>query len=511
MAQINYRGNLSAKVFPFLSTQFGASVIVNGADQAAANTSGDSAGGDQNSPQAYYMHNVMPTGQGYKSVGFTTIVPPVGVAFFKVIPVRDPNMIRGWLGVTEQGKIYIYRAGDLAWTDISDQANWSGGNISAAYANGSTYICLKGKGVFKVNVTSKTITDTPLAGLNTSGIVAITNGANYLIVTDGITVYWSSTITPEDFIPSLVTGAGSGKPNDVKGIIVALAPINGGFIIYSSVNAVVAQYSQNPRFPWIFKGASNSKGVASIHHVAYDDDSDTNYVWTSGGLQKINVTGAVITMPEVTDFLAGKEIEDFNSETNELFSEYLDSPLNVKLAFIAARFLVVSYGVKTPTHALVYDTALKRWGKLRYAHVSCFEITLNTDKVNSTSNSASAKRTLGIVTSNGEVIVCDFDNGKIANDSVLVLGKYQLTRSRTTTLDKISLESVDNTTNLNVVLNTTLDGKNVVMSKTLTASKVTPKYREYPTRVTGANHTLIVKGSFHLNSIELAMHVNGRR
>lgn len=514
MAQVKYRGNLSAKVFPFLSSQFGQSVIVNGMDQAAGSSSGsDAAGGDNNIPQAYYMHNVVPTAQGYKSVGYKQLIAGINAtaAFDRVIPIRDANKNRGILGITKTGKIYIYRAGDVTWTLLPAIGNWENAVVSYAHVNDSTYLCIPGKGVFLLDVTNRTIKAVTLTGVDTTKVTFITSAANYLIITDGITIYWSSTLTPEDFVPSQVTGAGSGKIADAKGLIVALVPIGTGFAVYTAANVVIAAYTQNARFPWVFKGADNSLGVSDVQHITYSGDSGTNYAWTSAGLQRINTAGTVTIMAEVTDFLAGQEFEDFDSATNELKSEYTESPFKLKLEFVGARYLIASYGVDSLTHALVYDSSLKRWGKLKYEHTCCFEINFNTDAERTVSSAASAKKTLGLMDKSGKVVMCDFNNNAQATDSVLLLGKYQLVRSRMTTLDKVTLESIDADANFELAVKSTLDGKTADSVRVLTASAIAPRLREYNTRITGANHTLVVKGRFNLNSLELALHINGKR
>lgn len=514
MAQIPYRGNLSAKVFPFLSSQFGRTVIINGQDQVNVFQGGiDSTSGDNNIPQMYYCENVVPTPQGYKSVGYSQVLPAVGVNFQRVLPVRDPDMTRGWLGVCADGAVYIYKAGDTFWTNITaTTGGWLGGNVSIAYVAGYSYLCLANFNVFKIDVTNRTMAAVNLLGITESDIVAITSSSNYLVISDGITVYWSSTINPEDFVPSLITGAGSLKPTDVEGLIVALIPLSNGFAVYTSVNVVISSYSQNPRFPWIFRGADNSRGIANIEHVTFSSDDGTNYAWTSGGIQKISVSGAVTVMPEVTDFLSGKELETFNTATNEITSTYLVTPIRVKLSFIGARYLVISYGEDSLTHALIYDTSLKRWGKLKLDHVSCFEVALNTDGAVPTSAAASPKRSLGFVNSTGIVNICNFENGFRTDDAVMLLGKFQLVRSRATTLEGVVVESVDsNNTEFDMLVQTSYDGKTNDVFTVPYMSAASPKMREYKCRVTGVNHTLVLKGCFHLNAFMLTLHVNGRR
>jgi hypothetical protein len=499
MAQNNFRGNLSAKAFPFLSYLFGQSVIINGFDQA-----------ENNYPQAYYMHNVVPTAQGYKSVGFKKVLESSGLSFDRVIPVRDPSMVRGWIGITSAGKVYIYCAGDLAWTDLTSiVGSWPYNRpVSVAYAGGYTYLCLAGYNVYKVGVAARTITPVSLAGLQVDKITAITSSANYLIVTDGVKVYWSSTITAEDFVPSQVTGAGSGTPADVEGTIVAMVPLSTGFAIYTSVNVVIASYSQNPRFPFVFRGADNSKGIADVQHITYGGDDGTNYAWTSAGIQKITISGAVTVLPEVTDFLAGREYEYWDVVNSAPVSVTTLTPLKVKMAFVGGRYLVVSYGDGALQYALVYDTALSRWGKLKINHVSVFDVDLNSDNSFTSSSSASAKKTLGVITADGDIYVCDFDNPTAASDSIIVLGKFQLSRSRMTTLDTITLENVSNDCAVKLV--TTLDGKPSLITTPALTSTV-GRTKEYKSRVTGLNHSIAVSGTFQLSSYELELHVNGRR
>jgi len=82
---------------------------------------------------------------------------------------------------------------------------------------------------------------------------------------------------------------------------------------------------------------------------------------------------AQIVLPEITDFLAGKVFEDFDEVTKELSLTELTATMKKKTKFISSRYLIVSYGITEFTHALIYDIALERLGKLKIAHVDCFE------------------------------------------------------------------------------------------------------------------------------------------
>lgn len=79
MAQITYRANLSAKSFPFLSENFGRSVMVGQYDNNFVRqvVSPEDQDKDIGIPQLYYCHNVMPASSGFQSVGYTGILPPI--------------------------------------------------------------------------------------------------------------------------------------------------------------------------------------------------------------------------------------------------------------------------------------------------------------------------------------------------------------------------------------------------------------------------------------------------
>jgi hypothetical protein len=74
-----------------------------------------------------------------------------------------------------------------------------------------------------------------------------------------------------------------------------------------------------------------------------------------------------------------------------------------KLTFIADRYLVISYGISSLTHALVYDAVQKRFGKLKVNHVACFQYDLLTDLV-----SDIPRKSIAFVSSAGTISVVNF-------------------------------------------------------------------------------------------------------
>lgn len=549
MAEQEFRLNLGAASFPMLSDWMGRSVAVPNLDESGDRTARDvnqePAAKEASVPQIYYCHNVMPVGQGFKSLAYKRIIKPPLVVdppmdFEKMIPVKDPDETKGFMGITATGRLFMINAGDSVWTEVTSQLTtaWSGGETSYAYANGFTYLCLRFNQVYKLNVAAKTFAPAVLSGITNSLIKNITSSSNYLILTDDVTVYWSSASNPEDFVPSLATGAGSGTPQDLNGQIAAALPLSSGFAIYTTVNIIIASYSGNIRYPWIFKQAPNSGGITGIERVAFDSDGGSNYAWTSSGLLRISPTGCVPQHPEVTDFLAGRVFEDYDDTTDVLAKQYLTADLLIKLIFIGSRFLIISYGIDELTHALIYDTALRRWGKAKINHADCFEVILYAEEPLSwrqlapqtweqlgsdawqdlatlSNEAASAKRTVGFLQKDGTVQLAVWDYGNYSATAVLILGKYQLARSRMTSFQELQVETVDALNPVfEVLLSTTLDGKEQAYLNALTQNPFdspTSSMRRYNKLVTGTNHSIIMKGAFAITSAQVIICSEGWR
>lgn len=534
-----FRLNLGAAAFPLVSDWMGRSVVVPNLDEAGERTqrlaSDEPAAREANMPQIYYCHNVMPVGQGFKSIAYKQIIKPpllenAPTDFDKVIPIKDPDETKGFLGITKSGRLFMINAGDSLWTEVTSQLTtpWGGGPTSYAYANGYTYLCLRFNNVYRLNVGAKTLAPAVLAGITNSLIKNITSSSNYLILTDDVTVYWSSASDPQDFVPSLSTGSGSGVPQDLNGQIVAALPLPAGFAIYTTVNIITASYSGNIRYPWIFKQAPNSGGITDIEKVAFDSDGGSNYAWTSSGLLKILTTGCQPLHPEVTDFLAGRIFEDLDDTTNVITRQYLTADLLIKIIFIGSRFLIISYGVEELTHALVYDTALRRWGKMKITHSDCFEVILYAeeeltwrqldpqsweqlgttawqDLTTLSNQAASPKRTIGFLQKDGSVKLAVWDYGNFDAQAALILGKYQLTRTRTTVFQECIVETIDQLNpNFEAWLGTLLDGKKLSGLTQLVQNPFddpTSNRRRYNNRKTADSHSLLFKGAFALTTV----------
>jgi hypothetical protein len=540
--QTVFKGNLGAPNFPLVSSFEDQTVAVPQYDENSANQrfyQGSYVESDMDTPQVYYMHNVMPDSQGYKSIAYKrTIKAPVvpDNTFDQMFTVHDANENRALLAHCTNGNFYIFVPGNASWKQIQIPG-WTGGPITTAAANGNTYICLSKFGVYKVDITNEVLSVVNLAGMTMASIISICSANNYLIVTDGTVVYWSNATNPEDFVPSLVTGAGSVTPNDLAGTIVGIFQLNNGFVVYTVANIIAASFSGNIRYPWIFKSDSNSSGILNVKDVTNNVSLGEHYAWTAAGLLRVTGQGCTPEFGEVTDFLSGRIFEDYDDVANTFSTQYLSTPLLVKPAYIGSRFLVISYGVTSYTHALVFDVALKRWGKLRINHVDCFEITINNDGngvpwtglagtswsqlqgnawqdlITLTNSAPSAKRTLAFLQADGMVQTAIFDYGNFTSDACIIFGKYQLVRTNLCSLNAVSLENLDiNNGNVNIAILTTLDGKTYLTPPLVPTNEITSaQVRKYNCRKTGLNHALVITGAFHLVSIELTFAKHGRR
>jgi hypothetical protein len=507
MTQITYRANLSAKSFPFISENFGRSIIVSGPDQNFSRqvVSSEDQDKDIGIPQLYYCHNVMPYANGWQAIGFTPILPTVvGITdFTSILLLRDGSDNKAFLGVTTSGGFYISDGTGAPW--VLKTSVTAGKLITIAYVAGITYIYVANTGCYKYDFGTAAFVAVPLTSLTAANIIGITYSAGYLIAWSNSQVSWSSTIDPTDFTPSLVTGAGGGAVESARGAINYCVPHTLGFIVGTADNCVAALYQNNTRYPFQFREIVNSGGMTSLELVTWDANSSGLYAYTTSGLQLISTSQTQTMYPEITDFISGRYFEDFDDVTDTFSTTILSAPLKKKLAVVADRYLVISYGLTELTHAIVYDLIVKRYGKIKLTHVDVFTYHLAAAGILET-----PRQSFGFLKKDGSVSVVDFSIGSPNLSGTMILGKYQYVRARLLQLDQIFLESIRASQNFTLQIMTALDGKNNILSDpTLTYASGLAK--EYSTRAIGINHSLLFQGGFVLDSLVLQFNVHGKR
>ena len=508
MAQLSYRANISAPAFPFISSQQGKSVIVRGNDQYYMPSAVPKADMDKDLgiPQLYYGHNFMPTGEGVCSVGFTQITSAVaGEEFIRRFLVRDDSGNKTYLGFTASGKVFASLDPYYTWVQVSfssTQVQIEGKTITVAHVNGTSYIYFSTVGCFKFNFSTKLLESVTLTGLSNIDVLGIVAASGYLIAWGKDSVSWSSSILETDFTVSLETGAGGGKVQNAKGDIALLLPHSSGFIAYTTNNAVSCVYTGNARYPFKFSEIIASGGLADSSLATFDANTGNQYAYTTSGMQLVSLQQANTTLPELTDFIAGSVFEDFDEVALSFSKVFLTTTMKKKLAVVSDRYLVISYGVTELTHAIVYDLALQKFGKIKLTHVECFEHAVLTPEVTETPKSSFA-----FLQKDGTVKLVKFHSGT----GVVLFGKYQYIRQRTLQLQSVSIESVPETASLECYGLFTSEGKSVRKVAKGYKKQINELLREFKFSDVGLNISLLLIGEFSLNSLELNFNIHGRR
>lgn len=410
MAQLKYSANLSAADFVLSHTYKGRSVIVPGIDQnyfqGTSGWAGDTPQRGIDIPQVYYCENTVPTSEGYRSVAYRYFIEPPTTSekFVKILTVFDGYAASAVIGITADRKLFIVSAftGGV-WqvltlpeklAVVGDEVvgtgtyfTWTADElVTLAVVNGNVVLCIENVGFFILEVSNNLLRDANVfvRGIDPTKIKGVCSSHSYLVAFDDTTVYWSSTEDGLDFVPSLITGAGSAKPDGGKGRIVLCKEISGGFIIYFEACIISAAYSSNLAIPWIFDILAGGAGIRTANAVAYDLNTTTHFAWTSAGLLGVELHQSKGMFPQVTDFIGSGLSDKTTSYTDYPTSEFLDEDKEVRLAVIAARYLCISFGtlpepitdqiaIPKLVQSFLYDIQLKRWGKLNIDHVQIFE------------------------------------------------------------------------------------------------------------------------------------------
>ena len=517
MSQVTYRANLSAKSFPFISANWGRTIIVPQYDNTYNRVLASQADRDADVgiPQVYYCHNVMPHGQGFQTVGYTILTPGPGLGhiFAHIYLLRAVNDTKHYLVQANNGDLYLFNG--TTWTFLFNKPF---AQITVAYVSGNTYIYISNidftgaacaGGCYIYDPVTPTINVQALTAVPIGTPLGIVGSAGYLILYNSTQVAWSSTIDPTDFTPSLVTGAGYGSVEGTRGTIVGLVSHTLGFFVYTTANVVVGLYSGNSRFPFNFREIVGSGGISSLSSVSVDANTGNQYAYTTSGLQLISSTQTQTIFPEVTDFISGQTFEDYDTITDTFVTQTISTTLLKDITVISDRYLVISYGVTALTHALVYDFILQRWGKLRIEHVKCFEYRLPNAGVTEI-----PRQSIAFLQTDGDIRRVNFSteaNWDPGYTTVIFLGKYQFVRQRLLQLDEVHIENVSPKGTFSVTNLYALDGKNTQAENGYLLDSA-GEYRHYGfSNSIGVNHSLRIKGQILLESLVLVFHIDAKR
>lgn len=501
MADRQYRLDLQDTLFPMLSELQGRTVIVSSREEVSSAS---------NKPAIAYCHNVMPTQHGLDSVGYAERVRTFAsyeADFIDIRVIFGDEGTRLQLAFNAVGTAYILYDGDDTWTAVGKlgtsvpTTSFDVNKISVGEANGVSYIYYRSLAGFTFNETTSVFDQESFTGLDTSEVLGLVSSYSYLIAYTADAIAWSSLLTPTDFTPSQVTGAGGGNVAGIGGDILFVTSNAQGILVYTDTNIVSGSYTGNARYPFKFQEVEDSKGGIRLEDVAYEANSAAQYIYSKAGLQAVTSRKATTVLPETTDFLAGKKLEDYDESTGAFTVYELTATMQKKLRLIAARYLVISYGITEFTHALVYDTVLEKLGKLKLNHVDCFEFTGSQTEV--------SKESIAFLLADGSVQTLEVSTTS-ESLGVVMLGKLQYSRSRLITLQGAEIENIDTDAELAVYNRAAIDGKNPVTSTGYLAYSAS-KIRNYSFRATAINHSLLFIGKFNLVSVLVHYSIHGRR
>lgn len=533
MAQIPYRANLSAAIFPLSMSEGGRTVIIPQSDQnfdRRVDPQGEQK--DAGIPQALYLENVIPTVNGYQSVGYKSAgaLPgrySAGVGFPTIVghhtflfgapttPKILTVLFRTAPGSYEDVIASNLQGDPVAWTQgtgatLGDATVFTPAGITKANVAGTNYI-FDGFRLLTITNPSASVVDITdvsgsVAGLTLADVVAICSSANYLIaLTESGQVFWSSLTTPTDFAASLVTGAGNIYPNDLKGTPVFLSESENGFYIYTTSGVIHAAYTGNARYPWKFSSVDDAGGYTFYYQAITDSTKAVQYAIDNGRrIKAISPTQATLIAPEVSTFFERKtSVDTFSSTPPPSFST---TPYTAakRIYYLLDRYILTPVG----DYVFFYDILLQRYGRLK------IPADLSGDAYYFIQRSDSVTSEIFLLADTiAYRISLDVSDTSYSHTGVLALGKFQHVRNRNLKMESIELEGEPELlTSLTAYLLPSLDGKNFSSPKLLIPlASSGGGLASYPAHVTAKNHTLLLQGRFSLSTVELKYTLAGDR
>lgn len=536
MAQQSYRANLSAASYPFLLSRSAGSVIIPGPDQnydRRLDPTGETS--SPGIPQAIYLENVLPTIEGYKSVGYLDLatLPWAGPTAFLEIKSSKSQLTE--LLALRVGAQTAVRWTGSSWQTVGVVGGTSAPNFGpvASYAITAGVIRIfDGDNIWLYNlsgsslpytgvlqredgITLTTGTYTP-AGVLT-GLKAISSSYNYLLLLKDsgsqVQVVWSSLLTPTDFVPSLVTGSGGGAVADAQGRAVTIRATDKGFYIWNTANLLMGTYTGNARYPFRFKAVKNGSGIREASQIYGDiDESVFYYINTFHAPLAIVDDSAQRIGTELAEFLEhNSSIDTFNYTTDTFSVEPMPPRAKAGVPYLfAGRYLCVS--VDRPEQLVgtqeyfrvvyIYDTLLRRYGRLVVNHTHL--CTVYTDSVS---------EHLGVLnTATGAFKLCDIASAfpSVVPQGVLLLGRFQGVRSRRLIMEELRVAKATSD-NFTVRYYTTENSLDISAAVTpyYHAADSTVSSKKYLSRIEGTNVSVLFKGGFDISLVELNYQLGG--
>lgn len=564
MAVQRFKLALNAATFPLLSTHASRSVCIPALDGVARTPRtfmGSDENIDYNIPQIIYCENVLPTRSGIKSVGYQQVIAPtVNNDFDSIFPLRDADE-NTVLYSPSHGKNYIYDDVLAAWSTEDIPTIWgltlAAGSVPAdskvtyAYVDGKTFVCYSRlKSTTSVDMSimqwdsatkslipaTSIITNLPFA---VGEIDGISSSSGYLLVWSGLTIAWApfngAAFNFEIYSSGNFTGAGYQIPEDVQGPITAIIAMAGGFIAFTTRNAIGASYhAQSIAAPWVFREIPDAGGMDNYEQATVEGSLGKLIAYTTSGMQSLSLNSAELAFPAVSDFIAARSSERYDFGNHTLVQGAVSTDLFTKLTAVGNRYIVISYGYYPGTFsfALVYDLGLKRWGKVRIVHRDCFYYTQKPVSAGLTyamlldvsyadtapetyagTNLApervtAAQHALAFMKSTGEVVLGIWsDESRAEDEAVAIIGRVQLTRTSNTQLNTVEAEGLKSG---EIEIMPSYDGRTLAETQVLTTIESVGDFRKAGGMISCKNFNVVIEGTFDLSTLILEGTTTGK-
>jgi hypothetical protein len=267
-------------------------------------------------------------------------------------------------------------------------------------------------------------------------------------------------------------------------------------------------------------------GLESYEQATVEGSLGNIIAYTTAGVQRVAINSTESIFPELSDFIAAREIERYRFDLQELYQAATTLDFYIKVTDVGNRYIVVSYGTFPGiySYALVHDLALQRWGKLRIVHTDCFyynygvetaDLTYSMlgdveydnpllttyDSTTAQSNAfTSAPHSLAFLKQSGEVLIANWSNQirDTEDQAVIVVGRVQLSRARNTQLNRLELEGLKSG---HAYIVPSYDGRTLTPAEELTVITDAGDYKLLGTMTDCKNFNIIVAGTFEIGTM----------
>jgi hypothetical protein len=300
-----------------------------------------------------------------------------------------------------------------------------------------------------------------------------------------------------------------------------------GFIVHTTLGSILARYSQNAQYPWIFtamKGSSAtySSVIANKLSCTKGVDDTVQFIFTASGLMQASImSGYASAFVEVSDFLAGEIFEEDVAGVltlNYPASSDTSPQLDVLVTRVTSRYVVISYGrnktyVETNTnprftYALVYDLHMRRWGKIAYAHIDVLTVPTSFEGVTELNQ-------IGLLGIDGTVhlVTTEQVHGSttVQHAGKLLLGGLSLVRGNQIGINTLEINNGINSPSVVVESATSGDNQNWTAFKSMPLISSNTGVATYGTRSVATYHAFKFTGAFNINFMHFKLYKAGQR